>query len=55
VNAITEAVRKRKRTCPSVRAKTNTTSRSTGRTTSWIQRGIRIDGGPELVPLTRRS
>ena len=28
---------------------------ATGSTTSWIQRGIRIGGGPELISLTPRS
>jgi hypothetical protein len=51
VNAITAAVRKRKMTCPSASASRNPTSRSTGRPTSWIQRGIRIVGGA----VTQRS
>ena len=42
VNAITDAVRNRNRTCPSVLARRNTSRSSTGRPTSWIQRGIRI-------------
>jgi hypothetical protein len=45
VNAITAAVRKRKRTCPSAAATKNPSTRSTGRPTSWIQRGIWIVGG----------
>ncbi len=42
VNAITADVRNRNRTCPSGLASRKTTRSSTGRTTSWIQRGIRI-------------
>ena len=42
MNAMTDAVRKRKRTWPSVRARRKASTRSTGRPTSWIQRGIWI-------------
>jgi len=44
VNAITDAVRNRKITWPRGRASRNATTTSTGRPTSWIQRGIRIVG-----------
>ena len=42
VNAITAAVRNRKRTGPSVRASRNASTATTGSPTSWIQRGTRI-------------
>src|SRR5262245_47539030 len=49
VNAITLAVRKRKRTWPSVLASRNARTSATGRTTSWIHRGIWIVGpGPAM-------
>ena len=44
VNAITLAVRKRKRTCPSLAASRNARTRRTGRPTSWIHRGTSIVG-----------
>jgi hypothetical protein len=40
VNAMTLAVRNRKRTCPSDFARRNARTSTTGRTTSWIHRGI---------------
>src|SRR5918994_3541141 len=49
VHAITLAVRKRKRTCPSFAASRNARTSRTGRTTSWIHRGIWIVGpGPAI-------
>src|SRR5688572_12217046 len=59
VNAMTLAVRKRKRTCPSFAASRNARTRRTGRTTSWIHLGIWIVG-PEpairgIVPRSVRA
>ena len=49
MNAITPAVRNRKRTWPSVFASRNARTSATGRTTSWIHRGIWIVGpGPAM-------
>ena len=56
VNAITLAVRKRKRTWPSVDASRNARSSATGRTTSWIHRGIWIVGPePAIARIVPRS
>src|SRR5580765_2914589 len=53
---MTLAVKNRKRTCPSVRARRKTTSRRTGRTTSWIHRGIWIVGpGPAIALIVQRA
>ena len=55
VKAITAAVRKRKRTWPSVRASRNASSSTTGRPTSWIQRGIRILVASGIGPIVSPS
>ena len=55
VNAMTVAVRKRKRTCPSFAASRNARTSRTGRTTSWIHRGIWIVGpGPAMRRIVSR-
>src|SRR3990172_5040446 len=51
VNAITEAVRNRKSTCPSVWASRKTRTRRAGSPTSWTQRGILIVGPGPAMPL----
>ena len=53
---MTLAVRKRKRTCPSFAASRNARTSRTGRTTSWIHRGIWIVGpGPAIRGSYRRA
>ena len=51
---MTLAVRNRNRTCPSFAASRNARTRRTGRTTSWIHRGIWIVGpGPAMRRIVR--